>query len=70
MNRPGWNSQRRNRNIGTAKSGHGQNNRMCIPKHWADGHLFYERLENPVAFSRMVGDRKNPDGRKVELTEL
>ncbi|BAZ13404.1 hypothetical protein NIES4071_52430 [Calothrix sp. NIES-4071] len=58
MNRPGWNSQRRNRNIGTAKSGYGQNNRMCIPERWADGHLFYERLDNLVAFSRIVGDHK------------
>jgi hypothetical protein len=35
-------NRRRNRNIGTVKQGHGQNNRMCIPN---SGPLYYtERL--------------------------
>lgn len=59
MRRPGWNARRRNRNIGTAKSGHGQNNRMQISEGCKGGRypLFYEDLENPVALSRTVGDR-------------
>lgn len=35
--RPGWNPTRRNRNQGTAKRGHGQNNRMVIPCVWRSG---------------------------------
>ena len=31
MIRAGWNPTRRNRNIGTAKSGHGQDNRLVVP---------------------------------------
>ncbi|MBF2029096.1 MAG: hypothetical protein IGS48_20440 [Oscillatoriales cyanobacterium C42_A2020_001] len=60
MRRPGWDARRRNRNIGTAKSGHGQNNQMQI----AEGHkggqypFFYEDLENPVVLSRTIGDRE------------
>jgi hypothetical protein len=58
MQRPGWDSRRRNRNIGTAKSGHGQNNRMQIPSSWADDRQFYEKLENPIAVIRTVGEFK------------
>lgn len=37
---------RRNRNIGTAKQGYGQNNKMCIPKVWYkdDMRYYLERL--------------------------
>ena len=44
-----YNPIRRNRNIGTAKQGHGQNNTFCIPwpfvvcQNFKD---FYERIEN------------------------
>lgn len=60
MRRPGWNARRRNRNIGTAKSGHGQDNKMCIPDRsigmkWI---RFHERLDNPVALTRSIGDRE------------
>ncbi len=45
MRRP----ERRNRNIGTAKAGHGQNNRMRIPESWQDRFgefsIYYERIE-------------------------
>lgn len=58
MKRSGWDSRRRNRNIGTAKSGHGQNNRMQISESWADGRLFYEKLKNPIALTRRVCDRE------------
>jgi hypothetical protein len=48
MHRPGYNSTRRNRNIGTPKAGHGQNNRLVIPGIWADNRFFYEKLVDPV----------------------
>jgi len=48
------NPTRRNRNIGTGKQGHGQDNRMVIPEPWQDGLVFYERLQNPVVVNRRV----------------
>ncbi|MGD2181174.1 hypothetical protein [Lusitaniella coriacea] len=42
MHKPGWDARRRNRNIGTAKSGYGKDNRLTIPESWADERLFYE----------------------------
>ncbi len=48
MNRPGYNATRRNRNIGTEKTGHGQDNRLVIPWAWADDRIFYERLVDPI----------------------
>lgn len=53
--RPGWNPTRRNRNIGTAKQGHGQDNRLVIPQGWPDDRVFWEVLRDPVAVSRTVG---------------
>jgi hypothetical protein len=47
--RPGWNPTRRNRNIGTAKSGHGLANRMVIPESWNDPRVYWERLATPSA---------------------
>ena len=52
--RAGRDPRRRNRNIGTAKQGHGQNNRMTIPEAWADGRMYYERLKEPVILVRGV----------------
>jgi hypothetical protein len=43
----GTNPTRRSRNIGTAKQGHGQNNRMGIPESLY-GPAFFEKLENVV----------------------
>lgn len=61
MRRPGRDARRRNRNIGTAKAGHGQNNKMRIPEprliKGKQDVLFYENLENPVVLTRKVGDR-------------
>ncbi|MEM8638675.1 MAG: hypothetical protein AAGG51_07685 [Cyanobacteria bacterium P01_G01_bin.54] len=54
MNRSGWDARRRNRNIGTRKSGHGQNNHLTIPQSWADDRLFHERLKNPVALELKI----------------
>lgn len=53
--RPGWNPTRRNRNLGTAKQGHGRDNRLIIPKGWPDDRVFWEVLRNPVAVRREVG---------------
>lgn len=39
---------RRNRNIGTAKSGYSQNNKLVVPERWADTKIFWERLTDPV----------------------
>lgn len=43
----GWNPTRRNRNIGTAKQGHGQNNKLTIPQPRDTSRCFYERLDAP-----------------------
>ncbi len=53
--RAGWNPGRRNRNIGTAKQGHGQDNQLVIPKGWPDDRVFYEVLRSPVVVRRTVG---------------
>ncbi len=46
--RAGRNPTRRNRNIGTAKSGHGLNNRLVIPEAINDPRRFWEKLRDPV----------------------
>lgn len=48
MNRPGYNPTRRNRNIGTEKSGLGKDNRLVIPWAWADDRIYYNRLVKPI----------------------
>jgi hypothetical protein len=48
VKRSGWNPNRRNRNIGTAKSGHGLANRLVIPDSWNDPRVFWEKLRDPV----------------------
>jgi hypothetical protein len=55
--RPGWNPTRRNRNIGTAKQGHGQNNRLVIPSSWRDRNAFWGNLTRYVAVVRTVHGR-------------
>ena len=49
MKRSGWNPARRNRNIGTTKSGHGLDNRLVIPESWRDPRVYWERLKDPVS---------------------
>lgn len=48
MKHSGWNPTRRNRNIGTKKSGQSQNNKFVVPERWADYRIYWERLRNPV----------------------
>lgn len=52
--RGGRDARRRNRNIGTRKSGHGRDNRLVIPAGWPSDRLFHEQLRNPVAVDRKI----------------
>src|SRR5215831_16068167 len=54
MMRSGWNPTRRNRNIGTARSGHGQDNRLVIPSSRRDDRPFWSRLGPHTAVTRTV----------------
>ena len=54
---PAYNATRRNRNIGTAKSGHGQDNRMVIPKVAHGENDFWERIEKARLVNRTVSGR-------------
>ncbi|MDR2129423.1 MAG: hypothetical protein LBP52_10220 [Burkholderiaceae bacterium] len=49
-------SRRRNRNIGTVKQGHGQNNRMCIPDYLSSKHWLHytERLTDHKKFVHTI----------------
>lgn len=51
------NPTRRNRNIGTSKSGHGQNNRMTLPQLAHGSHAFWERIETSREGTRVVSGR-------------
>src|ERR1051325_2155144 len=45
--RPGRDATRRNRNIGTAKQGYGQDNKLVIPtRRYPDRLVYYENLKN------------------------
>jgi hypothetical protein len=60
MQRPGWDPRRRNRNIGTARQGHGQDNRLVIPNTWRDTRAFWERVSRCCIVSRPVHGRDLP----------
>ncbi len=60
MKRPGYDARRRNRNIGTAKQGHGQDNDMRIPERWSSDRVFYENLKSPIILNRKVHERELP----------
>lgn len=49
-----YNATRRNRNIGTPKQGHGQNNKLTIPKICAISKTFFERLGNYEKLERTI----------------
>lgn len=55
-----WRPERRNRNIGTKRSGFSKSNDMRIPESWLDKHgnctLYYERLGSPQMEEVIVGD--------------
>jgi len=48
MKRAAWNPTRRNRNIGTPKSGRGLANRLVVPDPRNDRRVFWEKLRDPV----------------------
>jgi hypothetical protein len=54
----GWDATRRNRNIGTSKQGHGQDNRLTIP--WCGLKLYYENLTEYKVALRTVHSRSLP----------
>jgi hypothetical protein len=54
----GWDATRRNRNIGTAKQGLGQDNQLVIP--WCGLKLYYENLTEYKVVDRMVHSRPLP----------
>ncbi|HEU0177246.1 MAG TPA: hypothetical protein VFV58_23520 [Blastocatellia bacterium] len=54
----GRDATRRNRNIGTAKQGRGQNNRLVIP--WCGLKLYYENLTEYKVAERTVHSRSLP----------
>lgn len=60
MQKPGWDPVRRNRYIGTAKQGHGQDNRMVIPNDWRDSRVFWERVSHFTVATRSVHGRELP----------
>jgi hypothetical protein len=49
MKRSGWNPARRNRNIGTVRSGHGLANRLVIPASWRNWRAYWSKLHDPVS---------------------
>ncbi len=60
MRRPGYNSVRRNRNIGTAKQGHGQDNRLVIPQPRTGPPVFWEPFTDFAVVTRTVHGRAIP----------
>src|SRR5262249_57700544 len=60
MQMPGWNPLRRNRNLATAKRGHGQDNRLRIPSPWRDLRAFWERVTAFTIVRRRVHGRDLP----------
>jgi hypothetical protein len=48
MKHSAWNPVRRNKNIGTSKSGYKENNKFVVPDRWCDYRVFWERLIDPV----------------------
>jgi hypothetical protein len=55
--RPGWNPTRRNRNLGTAKRGRGQDNRLVIPCRGPDYAPFWGVLSEFRCVAREVAGR-------------
>jgi hypothetical protein len=55
--RAGWNATRRNRNIGTARSGLGQENRFAIPSCRSDIRPFWSRLTRYTIVRRRLNGK-------------
>lgn len=52
------NPTRRNRNIGTKKSGYSQDNSLVIPERADDYKVYWERLNDPAICPITIGDNK------------
>jgi hypothetical protein len=52
------NPVRRNRNIGTAKSGHGGDNELVISRRWSDMKIFWEKLTRYQVVEREIKNQK------------
>lgn len=55
--RSGYNPTRRNRNIGTAKQGHGRDNRLTIPSICHDERIWWEQLGKYREMRRSIAGR-------------
>jgi len=60
MRKNTYNPTRRNRNIGTSKSGYGQNNFMRIPDAWNDDRMFWSKVVDPVFINITVASVELP----------
>lgn len=56
--RAGWNPTRRNKNIGTEKSGNGQNNKLTIPSARGQSDIFWERIKDYSFVVREINSSK------------
>jgi hypothetical protein len=54
---PGYNPTRRNRNIGTANSGRGQNNKLTIPETSHGYRAFWEKIGGAQEVTRLISNR-------------
>lgn len=52
--RAGFNPVRRNRNIGTAKAGHGRDNRLVVPSRWSSPARHFEVLGEYEVATRLI----------------
>jgi hypothetical protein len=58
MKHSGWNPTKRNRNIGTEKSGYSKNNKFVVPEKWRDFKVFWERLTNPIIIPIIINNHQ------------
>lgn len=56
MKSAGWNPTRRNKNIGTKKSGYSQNNQLNIPQRRNDYREFWDDLVSPVIIPLTINE--------------
>lgn len=52
-----FNPIKRNRNIGTAKQGHGKNNENVISEPWQNPHSYWERLEEYTVVKKNINGK-------------
>jgi predicted SprT family Zn-dependent metalloprotease len=49
--------ERRNKNIGTKKQGHGRNNKLVIPERWREPEKYWEKLNRYVTVKRFIKNK-------------